>query len=559
MADGEAPDSPIYEEIEAKFRVTDGAQAEALRAMSTIAERYPLSPISNVVNVDTYYDAPDLRLLRKGQTLRVRSAGDVVLMTAKSIGLHTPKGLHTRSEIERPAPNVAPDAPHLRAHDLPEELLAGVGDFLDDDARLRPLVRLHQARAKRTVYSADDSGAPLAEFSLDDVVVLRDMGVHARQDETPDRWRPVSHFTTLEVELAPGAERDKLREIALWLRAWPGLAADDLNKLQQALLALRDEAADAENAEPDHRQHMAELCRRVWDEQLLVMLVNEAGVRYSDDIEYVHDMRVATRRARAAGRLYAGYFDPRSKKIERFMRRLRTTGRLLGAVRDLDVALQKFESFAGEDGSEKPGAQALVEKWERNREQAHAKLVEWLDSKEYRRFVTSFLRFCATPGAGVARFAPVPGEPPTPHQARHVLPSIILSRYEAIRAFEVLFEHAAATGEQVPIATLHALRIECKYMRYHLEFSAALLGPESAGLIGSLKGLQEHLGDLNDASVSSVLVANAAVQAEGDEIADYAALQSATQDALRHSLPADLDAFLSPETRRSLALALAHI
>lgn len=564
---------PIYEEIEAKFRVTDAHQARVLRTMPTLAERYKLGAVSDVVNVDTYYDADDLRLLRQGQTLRVRSVGDTVLMTAKSISLHNPKGMHTRNEIERPAPFVEPDAPLLRLSDLPEDLLAGVGDLLEASTRLRPLVRLHQARAKRDVMATDDPEATrLAELSLDEVTVLRDMGVPAQGvpaqgGADAERWRAVSHFCTLEVELDPNADRDALREIALWLRAWPGLEADDQNKLQQALLALHVESADEQEIdhavdharEPDHREHMAELCRRVWGEQLTVMLVNEAGVRFADDIEYVHDMRVATRRARAAGRLYAGYFDPGSRKVKRFMRRLRTTGRRLGRVRDLDVALQKLQAFAGNAEAAGKGTQALAEAWTHKRQKAHAQLVEWLDSKEYQRFATAFVRFCATPGAGVARFHPTPGQPPTPHQVRHVLPSLILGRYEAIRAFEVLFEQARAEGTEIPIETLHALRIECKYMRYHLEFSAALLGRDSAGLIERLKGLQEHLGDLNDASVSSALLAHTPAAALSDGIADYAALQATTQEALRHSLPTDLDAFLAEETRRTLALALARI
>lgn len=551
---------PIYEEIEAKFRVTDAEQARVLRSMPTLAERYPLGEVTDVVNVDTYYDAADLRLLRQGQTLRVRTAGDTVLMTSKSIGLHNPKGMHTRNEIERSAPDVEPDAPLLRLSDLPEDLLAGVGDLLGADTRLRPLVRLHQARAKRAVLASDDAAATqLAEFSLDEVTVLRDMGVQEREAEDTERWRPVSHFSTLEVELAPTAARDTLREIALWLRGWPGLEADDQNKLQQALLALRTESADDHGGEPDHREHMAELCRRVWGEQLITMLVNEAGVRFADDIEYVHDMRVATRRARVAGTLYGGYFDPRSRKVKRFMRRLGATGRLLGSVRDLDVALHKLGAYAGAEGAAGEGTQALTEAWTRKRQQAHAKLLEWLDSREYQRFVTAFLRFCATPGASVARFCPTRGEPPTPHQVRHVLPSLILARYEAIRAFEVLFEQARATGAEIPIETLHALRIECKYMRYHLEFNAELLGRDAAGLIERLKGLQEHLGDLNDASVSSALLAHTPMAEEGDGAAEYAALQVTTQEALRRSLPADLDAFLAEETRRTLSLALARI
>jgi len=113
-----------YEEIEAKFRVTDAGQAQLLRTIPALADRYALGEVVDVVNVDTYYDAADLRLLRQGQTLRVRSAGDVVLLTAKGIGVHSPRGLHTRSETERQAPNIAADAQVLRPADLPGDVLA---------------------------------------------------------------------------------------------------------------------------------------------------------------------------------------------------------------------------------------------------------------------------------------------------------------------------------------------------------------------------------------------------------------------------------------------------
>ena len=91
--------------------------------------------------------------------------------------------------------------------------------------------------------------------------------------------------------------------------------------------------------------HMAEACRLIWREQLTQMVLNEAGVRFSSNPEYVHDMRVATRRARAAAKLYGDYFKP--KAIRRYLRYLRRTARLLGAVRDLDVAIGKLERFGG--------------------------------------------------------------------------------------------------------------------------------------------------------------------------------------------------------------------
>jgi hypothetical protein len=76
---------------------------------------------------------------------------------------------------------------------------------------------------------------------------------------------------------------------------------------------------------------MAEVCRIIWHEQFMQMLLNEAGRWYSPDPEYVHAARVAIRRARAAARIYQGYFKP--KAVRKHLKRLR----------DLDVAIAKLK------------------------------------------------------------------------------------------------------------------------------------------------------------------------------------------------------------------------
>ena len=49
---------------------------------------------------------------------------------------------------------------------------------------------------------------------------------------------------------------------------------------------------------------------------------------------------------------------------------------------------------------------------------------------------------------------------------------------------------------------LHALRIDCKKLRYLLEFFASLFPPDEIEiLVKQLKRLQDNLGDFNDLSV----------------------------------------------------------
>lgn len=553
MATAMSPEQAPPQEIEAKFRVSDQTQLERLRTESLLAGRYPLGETRRVGHVDTYFDTKDWRLLRAGQTLRTRADGDTIYVTVKSVGLHAPKGLHTRDEIELPAPGIDSAIESLALAQLPEQVRAALEASIDPGEALLPLARLNQARSKRMLSQTVRDQSPLAELSIDDVSVLR-----------PDAegWKPVAHFHEVEIELVPGAERRTLKEVALAVRELPGVAVEDKNKLQKALAALAD-ASIFEDTPADHSLHVAELCRRVWKQQLAQMLIHEAGVRFSKDIEFVHEMRVATRRARAAARLYAGFFERKNRRIERFVRTLRTTGRLLGRVRDMDVALDKLERFASErDHMKDKGYGRLRRHWKKTREKAHASLLDWLDSPRYATFVTEFGAFCDTFGDAVPPFNPRPGEPPQPIQVRHVIPSQILNRYEVIRAFEVLFEPDPAGKQdapEVPVETLHALRIECKYLRYHLEFNAALLGPEGGELIASLKALQEHLGDLNDASVSALMLDEAGKHARGDLLHAYRSHQDQTIEQLRTTLPTYLSAFLSDRTRRTLTRALARI
>ena len=92
---------------------------------------------------------------------------------------------------------------------------------------------------------------------------------------------------------------------------------------------------------------MSEAGRKAMYTHFLKMLANEAGTRLGEDIEALHDMRVSTRRMRAAYRIFADYYDP--KIFAPFNKGLRRTGAMLGAVRDLDVLLEKAEAWQAPD------------------------------------------------------------------------------------------------------------------------------------------------------------------------------------------------------------------
>jgi len=252
-------------------------------------------------------------------------------------------------------------------------------------------------------------------------------------------------------------------------------------------------ARSAHRVRPDDA--MAEALRKILWVQFRIMLDHEAGSRSGEDMEDVHDMRVATRRMRAAFRLFGTYFRP--KAVRRLTKDLRRTGRTLGAVRDLDVfnklAAGYLSTLSPEHGED---LAPLLAHWHDQREQAGEALNAYLDGDRYRRFVAGFGAFVETEGSGVKALKP--DEPPR-YQVRHVLSSSIWRLYENVRCYETVLAGA-------PTQTLHALRIECKHLRYTLEFFADVLGSGNGRLVRDVIFVQDHLGDLQDAVVTGALL-----------------------------------------------------
>jgi CHAD domain-containing protein len=291
---------------------------------------------------------------------------------------------------------------------------------------------------------------------------------------------------------------------------------------------------------------VAEACRLIWREQLMTMLLNEAGVRYSQERDYVHNMRVAIRRARAAAKLY-GYFFPR-KRLRPYLHFLRETGRLLGQVRNLDVTLAKARRARTDETAGAQVPKKWVKTWRAQRKVAHEALLVWLDSREYSDLLADFQAFCTAPTAPSKHEL----DPAMPQQVRHVIPMQIAEGFAAVRAYETLFE----TGTAVAPELLHNLRIDCKHLRYNLEFVRHLLGPECEAMITRLKALQEILGDLNDAVIAQALVA------ESKETPDTLAYQQVQVDLveeLRRQTPAALAELVNQESREQLGRALARL
>jgi CHAD domain-containing protein len=120
------------------------------------------------------------------------------------------------------------------------------------------------------------------------------------------------------------------------------------------------------------------------------------------------------------------------------------------------------------------------------------------------------------------------------------------------------------------LCTYHQLRIECKRLRYAMEFFQELLAPEAPGLIKLVVGAQDLLGDLQDASVAEFLVAaflkdqariarDTPRLAPLDGAAQYLVAQWVIQRDLLGRFPAHWGKIAGYDFRRNLGLAVAAL
>jgi CHAD domain-containing protein len=445
--------------------------------------------------------------------------------------------LTQRVEVEGPATErLDPDLwPPSAARELVNEVR--------DGARLRILFTISQRREQRVLALEDGE----VETTLDWVAVLRGA-------------RPLASFSIFEVEASKGSHVD-LERLARMIEATGYVTPEPRSKEEMARAYVARAAED-----PSHRlppipatpgiradDPLGEAGRKVLRMQLARMLQSEAGTRSGADIEDLHKMRVATRRMRAAWRVFDGAYRPKLQR--RYVAELRAIARALGEVRDLDVRLEGLDAYRDrlpEAGRE--AIETLRTAWRRDREAARGRLLARLDSKGYRDFVEDYLDFTESPGAGE-----VPTPLGVPSLVRDTAGSRILAAYEHVRAYQTVMGWA-------DVPTLHALRIEGKRLRYTLEYFSEVLPVTSRKLITTVTEMQDHLGLMNDADVAAAacrawlnLNASRMTAASREAVGLYLDSRLAETERLRRSFRPLWRRITGRAFRRTLGLAIAQI
>ena len=506
-------------EIEAKFTVPDRLVWQRLLSLEHLAGMVPAGWIRHLIT-DVYLDTATRALQAGGYACRLRQEDQGSRLMLKAI-VRAPGAIQHRQEFE--VRSVAGTDP-LQPASWPAGAARDLLRTLAGEQTLQQLFIIEQERLVCRLLAGE---RPAIELSLD----------RSRIGSGPP-------LLELEAELLPAGQESELeRLVRVLVEEW-GLVPQAQSKYERGLarLALLTRAyPDIKTCDP-----MSEAGRKILQLQLERMLANEAGTRAGADIEALHDMRVATRRMRAALRVSAPYFEP--AVIRPLRKGLKRIGRALGAVRDLDVFVEKAHRYRDSLPHEQLHTlDALLAACDERRDRARTQMLFYLDSERYLRFITQMGHFVATPGAGIA--SPPAGKP-TPFLVQHVAPRLIYTRYEEVRAYG---PHMVGASLEL----LHALRVDFKRLRYALEFFSPVLGAQARPVIDETKIIQDHLGDLNDAAVAIRLLDELGLHAPG--VLEYRHFRLAEMNHLRQNWPAAWARFERPEIRHHLAQAVAAL
>jgi CHAD domain-containing protein len=301
-----------------------------------------------------------------------------------------------------------------------------------------------------------------------------------------DDGGPASSFRELEVEIGDEMTPTLLDALVERLRQAGAGTPDQTAKYIRALadhgpltpeVPVSDLAADAS---------AGEVVRRAIALSVIRLIKHDAVVRLDVDPEGVHQARVATRRLRSDLRTFRSLVEPTFASQTRT--ELGWLAAILGEVRDGDVLIERLRNRAAElPEEERAGAGSLLATLEQSRDGAHARLLEVLRSARYVDLLEQLVEAANAPALVESSHAP----------AADVVPGLIR------RPWHALAKRVSKLGESPSDEQLHEIRIRTKRVRYAADAVAPLVGKPARSFARAAAGLQEVLGDLNDAVVAA--------------------------------------------------------
>jgi len=214
--------------------------------------------------------------------------------------------------------------------------------------------------------------------------------------------------------------------------------------------------------------------------------MNESHIKQDIDTEFLHDFRVAVRRTRSALSQVKSIFP--EEDTERFKQDFKFIGQLSNQLRDLDVYLLAEDDYKAQlPNFLQADIHPLFEYLQSKRTEALQTVISGLESAEYQHIIQDWELFLEEP----------PNDDKTAVNA--AMPILKLAKKRIYKRYQRIIHDGNVILLDDQDELLHDLRIECKKLRYLMEFFASLFPPQKISiLIRQLKQLQNNLGDFND-------------------------------------------------------------
>ena len=436
-------------EVELKFDVEPGG-ADAVRRAAPLQAVKPAQGDYDSI----YYDTEDGALRRAGYSLRVRESEAGYIQAIKRRKASS-AGLFVRQEWEADVASFAIDPSAFDGTPLQRWLER------HKPGELVPLVR---TRFRRTAWQVSHEGSRV-EIVLDEGKIT-----------TGDKQAPISE---LELELIEGKPAP-LFALAEAIGAAAPLRLGVLSKSERGYALAEGKLGRAAKAEPIRLEPLAveaEAFHAVAHACLRHFRLNEIVLLAHDEVDALHQARVALRRLRAALSLFR--WTVRGAEYQYLREEMRWFAGQFGEARNADVLMARFDTAGKETPKE------LVH----SRDAAYAQVGGALRSDRARQLM---LRFALWLETGAWRFRGRGAQP-----ARQLATEQLERRWRKVA-------RRGADLVRMSEEERHQLRIDVKKLRYAAEFLSSLYRGKAVAtrrdaFVAALKTLQERLGELNDA------------------------------------------------------------
>ncbi len=295
--------------------------------------------------------------------------------------------------------------------------------------------------------------------------------------------------------------------------------------------------------------------RAVFENLASTIDANWRGTIDDIDTEFLHELRVAIRRTRSV--LGHGKGVVPDLVRDRYCEEFAWLAALTGPTRDRDVYILEWGRYVGHLSKDRIAhLQPVLLHLQRHRATSFRELVKDLQSDRAQTLLAEWGATLRDPEMG-----PDPGV-----KADRPLHRVVSKRIRD--AHQALVDNGRCITAESPAEALHDLRKDAKKLRYAIEcFGGLLPNAERKAFVRQLKGLQDNLGEHQDAEVHSAelqAVANeiGAEHATPDTLVALGALTEHLQigqGAARSEFVDRFAAYDSKETREILARLLQSI